>query len=92
MDGGVSPGERRGPGEAWSRGNARARSGRAPVHGTAARARLRRVHWASLLVAASMGSGGGVRATSGTSWGGEARALAGWPRGGEKHRRGAAHH
>ena len=42
VDGGVSPGERREPGEAWSCGIVRECSGRALVHGTAARARLRR--------------------------------------------------
>jgi hypothetical protein len=84
VDGGVSPGERREPGEAWSCGNVRACSGRALVHGTAARARLRRALWVSNRVAASVGSGGEVVGVLQTRWGGAARALAHWPRRGGK--------
>jgi hypothetical protein len=82
----LSTGTRTGQGAVSARGYGRC-SGRALVSGTAARARLIRLPRASIVIAAGMGGGGDVRASSWTRWGDEACSLARLPgRGGESVR------
>ena len=75
-------GERRGSGEAWSRGNAGASSAASSM----ADRTWTRPWWlyhGSSLVGAGAGSGGEIVGVLQTRWGDEGWPLAGWPRGGE---------